>query len=90
MARPRMKRIYYTTNFESISVNLTEEAVEIIKEAMRKKGLKQSDLWKNCELGFTKGTVSKMLSGKRNVRLHLLQRLVAYLEINALIRPLGE
>lgn len=90
MARPRMKRIYYTTNFESISVNLTDDAVALIKDAMKQKGLKQADLWRNPDLGFTKGTVSKMLSGKHNVRLHLLQRLVAYLEINALIRPLGE
>lgn len=90
MARPRMKRIYYTTNFESISVNLTEESIDIIKTAMLDKGVSQTDLWKKYDLGFTRNTVLKMFGGRCHVRLHLLQRLVSFLEINALVRPLGE
>lgn len=89
MARPRMERIYYTTNFESISVNVTDESLELIKNTMREKNITQTDLWKKYDLGLTKDKAQKFFS-KKHIRMHLLENIVKFLEIKALIRPLAE
>lgn len=90
MARPRMERIFYTTKFESISVDVTEESLQIIKDAMKEKGITQNDLWKKCDLGLTQNVVMKLFSGTHHIRLHSLKKIVDFLEIKALIKPLGE
>lgn len=90
MARPRMERIFYTTRFESISVDVTEESLQIIKDAMQEKGISQTDLWKKFDLGLTRNTVLKLFGGTHHIRLHSLKKIIDFLEIKALIKPLGE
>ncbi len=88
MSRPRMTRIWYTTTYESMPINVIPECVEIIRNAMRDKNIRIVKM--AADLNIPVSCLYHFFSGSsHSIRHHYLQRIIRYLELKALIRPLG-
>jgi ribosome-binding protein aMBF1 (putative translation factor) len=63
---------------------LIMDATETICEAMQEQGISRSDLAR--KIGKSKGFVSQVLSGKRNMRLRTLADMATALDIQIVVR----